>query len=376
MPSPSSPDPGRTVRIVCNWVVGLLVAATLLHLLTLPKEDDGEADETAAESSHVWQRSVPLTRVAQSEVATNPLDAGRAMGYLRAICEIGPRISGTEGMRLQQKLVQDHFEPLADELEFQRFAVPHPKRRSQRVPMANVIARWRPAAPDRLLLCAHYDTRPLPDQDPDRRKRRTGVFIGANDGGSGVAVLMELAHLMHDRFDAEATDPNVGVDFVLFDGEELVYPDDRNPKYFWGSQQFGLEYAKRRPLPATLDREATEWSYKAAVLLDMVADADLQVYWERHSFEWRQSRPIAREVWEVAEELGVEEFIPRVKHTVLDDHLALRKFGGIRAIDVIDFDYPYWHTTEDTVDKCSGESMAKVGWVAWEWLLDRASGGP
>lgn len=344
----------------------------VLHLLTLPKktEEDAESEDAGAPSSHVWRGPVPITRVSQADDATNPLDAARAMGYLQAICDLGPRISGSRGMKLQQKMLKDHFEPLSDEVEFQRFQVPHPQKRGQKVRMANVVVRWRPAAPRRVLLCAHYDTRPLPDQDRDPQARRNGVFLGANDGGSGVALLMELANVMQERFEAEATDPDFGVDFVLFDGEEMVY-SDRDP-YFWGSQWFGTQYAKRRPLPATEGREPQEWAYDAAVLLDMVADADLQIYWEGHSFSSRQSRPIAREVWDVADDLGIDEFIPKVKHTVLDDHLALRKYGGIRAIDVIDFDYPYWHTTGDTPDKCSGESMAKVGWVMWEWLLERS----
>ncbi|CAN0364203.1 unnamed protein product, partial [Ectocarpus sp. 4 AP-2014] len=163
-----------------------------------------------------------------------------------------------------------------------------------------------------------------------------------------------------------ATDPDFGVDFAFFDAEELVYTD-RDP-YFLGSQWFGRQYKDRRPRPNPAGGPAIKWSYDAAVLLDMVGDANLGIYWEGHSYGSRQSRPICREVWDVAERLGVKQFVPQVKHTVTDDHLALRKYGGIRAIDVIDFDYPYWHTTQDTPDKCSGRSLATVGWVVWEWI--------
>lgn len=374
-----SPEPGSTVRLVCTWVVGLLIAAIVVHLVWLPAksaqpgESPVEAPEPAEEGLAPigWSKPLPMTRVATA--AGNPLDPERAMGYLRAVCDLGPRISGTPAMAAQQEMLVAHFEELGAEVELQRFAARHPLRRSQKVPMANLIVRWRPAAPDRVLLCAHYDTRPMPDQDPDpQARRREGGFLGANDGGSGVAVLMELGHVLAERFEAEATDPDFGVDFALFDAEELVYTD-RHP-YFLGSQWFGRQYKDRSPRPDPNGGAAIAWSYDAAVLLDMVGDDDLQLYWEGHSFASRQSRPICREVWEVAKRLGVAEFVPQVKHTVQDDHLALRKYGGIRAIDIIDFDYPHWHTRGDTPDKCSGESLAKVGWVVWEWLLDRGRG--
>ncbi|TWU00511.1 succinyl-diaminopimelate desuccinylase [Botrimarina colliarenosi] len=311
----------------------------------------------------------PLAAFSQ-EAPANPVEGDRAMGYLRAICDIGPRVSGSPGMLAQQKLITEHFAGLGVEVEEQRFRAPHPQNRAKRVPMVNLVVRWRPEATRRVLLCGHYDTRPFADQDPDPQARRTGTFVGANDGGSGTALLMELGHLMKDQFDDATDDPDFGVDFAFFDAEEFVF-DDRDT-YFLGSQWFGTQYAKRGPLPAVDGGKPREWSYEAAVLFDMVADKDLQIYWEGHSFASRQSRPIAREVWDVAERLGVEEFVPQVRHTVLDDHLALRKYGGIRAIDLIDFDYPYWHTLGDTPDKCSGASMAKVGWVTWEWLLERS----
>lgn len=367
MPQPqSNTDPGRKVRVACNWIVGLLLAAIVAHVLLLPPK--GEKPEPPPAETTGRINGAPLT-LASTAAAANPLDASRAYGYLQQVCAIGPRISGTRGMFAQQKLIEEHFKPLADEIEFQRFQAPHPLKKTSRVRLANFVARWRPAATRRVLICAHYDTRPLPDQDRNPQARRSGVFIGANDGGSGVALLMEMAHLMNERFEEEATDPDFGVDFVLFDAEELVYR--RSDPYFLGSQWFGTQYAKRKPLSDPDGGEPREWSYEGAVLLDMVADADLQVYWEAHSYNSRQTRPILQQLWAVADRLGVDEFVPRVKHEVLDDHLALRKYGGIRAVDLIDFDYPLWHTTGDTPDKCSGESMAKVGWVVWEWMRER-----
>lgn len=288
----------------------------------------------------------------------NPLDAERAMGYLKQVCELGPRPSGSRAMLAQQKLLTEHFEGFGAKVERQGFRARNPLG-GDNVVLANLIVRWRPEAEHRVLLCAHYDTRPLPSNDPNPRLRRSGKFIGANDGGSGVAVLMELAHHMKDLLKTMPAD--TGIDFAFFDGEELVYTEGRDP-YFLGSTWFSREYVRDK------DRG---YAYDAAVLLDMVGDADLQIYQEAHSASWPDTKPIVDQVWSTAQRLGVKEFIPRPKHVVRDDHLQLRNIAGIPACDVIDFDYPAWHTVRDTHHQCSGESLAKVGWVVLEWVANR-----
>jgi glutaminyl-peptide cyclotransferase len=214
-----------------------------------------------------------------------------------------------------------------------------------------MIVEWHPERKERILLAAHYDTRPLPDRDPDPIQRESGVFIGANDGGSGTALLMELAHLM-PKFEGQ-----IGVDFVLFDGEELVYIERRDP-YLLGSTWFSKQYVEKPPAHA----------YRWGVVLDMVGDADLQVYQEEFSTSWRDSRPMVKEIWATAAKLGVKEFIPSVGYSVQDDHLPLRNTAKIPTCDIIDFVYPAWHTTNDTAQRCAGSSLAKVGWVVYEWL--------
>jgi hypothetical protein len=106
----------------------------------------------------------------------------------------------------------------------------------------------------------------------------------------------------------------------------------------------------------------------------MVGDADLQVYQEQFSVSWRETRPLVAQIWGTAQRLGVKEFIARAKHVVRDDHLPLRNIGRIPTCNIIDFDYPAWHTTADTPAQCSGESLAKVGWVVYEWLRSQESG--
>lgn len=276
-----------------------------------------------------------------------PFNGARSYGYLKQICDIGPRPSGSQGMQTQQKLLSDHFASLGGKVEMQSFRVRHPLT-GEAVTMSNLIVRWHPERRERVLLCAHYDTRPYPDQD---RRNPRGTFIGANDGGSGVALLMELARQM------PTLSTQAGVDFALFDGEEFVFEDRRDP-YFLGSEYFATDYAQG----------TSSFRYRWGVLLDMVGDAQLQIFYERNSMSWRETRPLIVALWETAKRLGVREFVPRTKYEVNDDHIKLRNVGGIPTCDVIDFEYPYWHTEGDTADKCSALSLAKVGWVVQEWL--------
>lgn len=283
-----------------------------------------------------------------------PYDAERAMRYLLQICELGPRPSATPAMLRQQTLLSDFFEQRGGAVELQSFRARHPDT-GEAVELANLIARWHPERPKRFLLAAHYDTRPFPDRDPVNPR---GRFVGANDGASGVAALMELSHHF-DRLPAD-----VGVDIVLFDGEELVYKDPRDD-YFLGSTHFARQYAAMPPaIP-----------YQAGILLDMVGDKELAIYYERNS--WRYAREVTKSLFATAEALQVDAFVPRLRHEIRDDHLPLNQIAKIPTTDLIDFDYPrpgigapsYWHTTQDVPENCSGQSIASVVYVVHQWLL-------
>ncbi len=301
----------------------------------------------------VWHRDGNAS--AQAAPRKIPFNGERAYRHLVEICRLGARVSGTQGMARQQKLLAAHFRALGARVSWQRFSARHPET-GQPVAMANMIVQWHPTARERILFCAHYDTRPFPDSDPDRRRRRD-LFLGANDGASGVAVLCELGRHMANL------ESRYGVDFVLFDGEELVYDAQRDP-YFRGSEHFARMYKSAPPA----------YRYRWGVLLDMVGDRELQLYYEKNSYGWRDTRPLVLDIWKTAKRLGVKEFIPRTRHRVNDDHLALRNVAGIPTCDIIDFDYPrpgrlnYWHTTADNPANCSADSLAKVGWVLLEWL--------
>lgn len=293
---------------------------------------------------------------------TGSFDAQAAFEHLKRICAIGPRVSTTDGMLKQQQYIGRHFEPFNAEVTLQRFAAANPLADPTRLngpapqlELANMIVRFRPEAKQRLLFCCHYDTRPYPDRD---RRNPQGTFIGANDGASGVSVLCELGrHLA-------ALEGPYGVDIVFFDGEEFVYVDQRDPM-FLGSTHFANQYVQRQ----------SDFRYAYAVLIDMVGDANLQIFFERNSLTYAPR--LTRSIWGVAQRLKVREFIAKEKYTISDDHLPLNRIARIPTCDIIDFDFPtprsknaFWHTQKDTIENCSAESLGKVGKVLLQWTVE------
>ncbi|MFO0951878.1 MAG: M28 family peptidase [Isosphaeraceae bacterium] len=283
-----------------------------------------------------------------------PVDGQRAYKYLKQICEIGPRPAGSAANTKQRQLVSAHFTKHGAKVTEQPFTGTDP-RSGAKVDMVNLVGSWFPDRRQRVVIGAHYDTRPHPDEDPDPAKRRL-PFLGANDGASGVALLMEMAHHM------EKLPTTWGVDLVLFDGEELVYgtgPNGQEGEYFLGSKEFARRYADG------IDARRVTYRYGAGIVLDMVGDKNLTIDQEPHSLEFNPG--LVREIWTVARNLKVTAFRSPVGQAVLDDHLPLNN-AGIPAIDLIDFDYPYWHTAQDLPEHCSAESLEKVGKVVTAWL--------
>jgi hypothetical protein len=273
-------------------------------------------------------------------------DGQRALDYLDAICKIGPRMSGTAGMKQQQELVKKHFEAHGAKVELQHFTA-RQLSQQQPVEMANLIASWYPDRPRRVLVCSHYDTRPIADQERDPRQW-TQPFLSANDGGSGVALLMELANHV-----SELTS-EVGITFILFDGEEYIF-DPKRDKYFFGSEHFAQVYRRDRP----------QRPYVAAVLLDMIAGKNARFPMEQYSLF--RAGTLVHDLWSIAAQLRCGAFVERPGPAVQDDHLALNQVG-IPAVDIIDFDYPHWHRLSDVPENCSAEGMQQVARVLTVWL--------
>jgi glutaminyl-peptide cyclotransferase len=282
------------------------------------------------------------------EIAKVPFDGKRALGYLKDVCKFGPRISGTEGMTRQQELLRKHFEGLGGKVELQKFTARQVSKRDP-VEMANLIVSWYPDRPRRVIICSHYDTRPIADQEADERNWRL-PFISANDGGSGVAFLMELAHHMKDL------KCQVGVDFVLFDGEEYIW-DNRRDQYFFGSEHFSKSYRNDRPKHA----------YLGAVLLDMIAGKGAKFPVEPTSN--MLAGKLVEDIWKIAQEQKCTAFKMHLADTpVQDDHVSLNRIAKIPAIDIIDFDYVHWHKLNDLPEACAPEPLEQVAKVLTVWL--------
>jgi len=265
-------------------------------------------------------------------------DEQNAFEHLKKQCQFGPRVPGTPAHLNCRDYLVATLKKYADRVTLQPFRVTISQNQST-VTCYNIIANFQSGKPGRVLLCAHWDTRPWADQDPDPANHDKPV-PGASDGASGVAVLLELARIIH------ATPPKYGVDIVLFDAEDFGRYG-QNDTWAQGSKQFAQHMVKT-------------YHPEFAILLDLIGDADQQLYIEQNSY--RYARKIVDRVWNIAEQLGVTEFVPEVKFDVYDDHLNLLEIG-IPAIDIIDFDYKYWHTVSDTPDKCSPQSLANVGKV-------------
>lgn len=280
-------------------------------------------------------------------------DAARAFGYLVAQCALGPRNPGGPGHARCREFLTAWFAERCSgrTARFWTQDFVHVDSASgERVSLTNFVAVFEGENPadQPLLFCAHWDTRPRADREADPA-RRTLPILGANDGASGVAVLMELAALL------SAEPPPQTVYIVLFDGED--YGDAADPglkDYFLGSRYFAAH------LPTT--------RFGFGVLLDMVGDRDLRLPYEGFSLE--RNPELTRRIWDRARELGLREFAPERGPWVFDDHLPLME-RGLAMVDIIDFEYPYWHTLQDTPERCSSESLAVVGRL----VVDLAYGG-
>jgi len=250
-------------------------------------------------------------------------------------CQFGPRNPGSEGHQRAKKYLLDKLSTHTNFIKTQEFVYSDQKQKIE-LELTNIIASFYPNNTSRLLLCAHWDTRPFADRDPDTALQAEPI-LGANDGASGVAVLLEIARIISRK------EPKWGVDIILFDGEDGGREGDLNG-FCLGSKYFA--------------RNKGEYQPKFGILLDMIGDKDFALYKEGYSS--RYAKEFVDLVWARAKNLGLACFKDSVKYFMYDDHIPLLE-AGIPVIDIIDFDYPYWHTTSDTPDKCSPESLQKVG---------------
>ncbi len=264
-----------------------------------------------------------------------------AFSYLTAQTDFGPRNPGSSGHQKCLEYLQREMQKNTDAVNLQPFTIKGYE--GQTFNLTNIIASFNLQATTRILLLAHWDTRPRADQEKDSKKRNQPI-LGANDGASGVAILMEMSRQI------KASPPAAGVDILFVDGEDYGKEADTK-NYFLGARYF----AQHQP---------PGYAPAFGILLDMVGDKELDI--EREENSVKAAPDIVNLVWSTARDLGIPQFSTQLQYA-LDDHIPLNE-AGIKTIDLIDFHYPdasnkYWHTTEDTPDKCSAESLGAVGRV-------------
>jgi hypothetical protein len=276
-------------------------------------------------------------------------DGEAALELVRTQVAFGPRVPGSEGHARQLDWMVGRLDSLSPEVAVDTFS--HVTTAGDSLTLFNVTARFAPEAMRRILLLAHWDTRPRSDAVADPAQHDTPV-PGANDGASGTAVLLVLAGLFAE------SPPPMGIDLLLTDGED------------YGPGVEDMLLGARRYASTLPDEGGPVYG----VLLDMVGDADPGFPVEEYSAQ--HANVVVRKVWRAAERLGYRAYFPEaVGQRLVDDHVPLIE-AGLPTANVVDFSYGpgnrYWHTPEDTPERLSARTLEMVGEVVAELIY---SGG-
>jgi glutaminyl-peptide cyclotransferase len=279
--------------------------------------------------------------------ARTPFDGAAALSYVKTQLDFGPRIPGSLGHRRTAEWILERTRAAADTVVEQRFT--HVTVKGDTLPLRNILVRFRPHDPQRVLFVTHWDTRPVSDQAVDPAERSLPM-PGANDGASGVALFVALAEAL------KKTPPTVGVDLLFVDGEDYGSFDDRRDVLL-GSQYFAkhLPDSAYRPL--------------YGVLWDMIGKKEARFTQEAYSVQ--RAPEVVTLVWKKAAELGyARTFVPAAGIAITDDHVPLLE-AGLHVIDVIDIDYPQHHTPADTLGMVSQRSLQIAGDVAYALVREK-----
>jgi glutaminyl-peptide cyclotransferase len=262
-------------------------------------------------------------------------DASKAFSSIVEQCQMGPRFPGSVGHEKARTYLVNRLSGYSDLVKTQEFTY-RDEERKVTLQLTNIIASFYPEKKERILLCAHWDTRPVADHDPDSSLRSQPI-PGANDGASGTAILLEVARIVSEE------KPLWGVDLIFFDGEDWG-PESQLDKFCLGSKYFAKNKGSYQPY--------------LGILLDMVADQDLKLY--KEAFSCTYAPQVVDLIWTRAHNLGFSCFNDTIMYFIYDDQLPLLE-AGIPCIDLIDYDYPWYHTLSDTPDKCSPKSLQIMG---------------
>jgi glutaminyl-peptide cyclotransferase len=282
-----------------------------------------------------------------TKIAAPSFRGERSFEYLKRQVAFGPRVPGSPASANCRQYLADFFLSLGSRIDTMVF-IHEDKLSGKNIIMVNLIAHFYgidSGNGDNILLAAHYDSRPRADYDRDLSRRNLPID-GANDGASGVAVLLELGNLLAQ------VKPRVNIDLAFLDGEDWGESGNLN-EYFLGARE--------------MVRRNIKGHYRFALIIDMIGDKDLQIFREEYSEKYYPE--ISNMVWKTAAQLGEKAFIDSVGYAIQDDHLSFMTIDLPSAV-IIDFNYPSWHTSADTPDKCSPESLGAVGRVLTQLLYE------
>jgi glutaminyl-peptide cyclotransferase len=263
----------------------------------------------------------------------------KALGHVQYLVDLGPRTPGSEAIGKSRDYIENQLKASGWQTIQQTFSDETPRGK---VHFVNLIARFsgQKNTEPSFLLCSHYDTKTF----------NNFRFVGANDAGSSTGLLLELARVLGQR-------PNLAakIELVFFDGEE-AYENFSDTDGLYGSRYFAKQ----------LSESKTAKRFRGGILFDMVGDRSLDITLPPDS-----PAQIAHDIFASADALKLRNYFTYFDRSILDDHTPLNEVG-IPTIDIIDFDYPPWHTAEDTVDKLSAQSLQIVGSVAAYYLSEFA----
>lgn len=254
-------------------------------------------------------------------------NANAAMALIKKQCAFGARVPGTKAHKETKIFLQKELAKYADTITLQNFGRGY----------TNIIGEFGMLKQKKILLCAHWDSRKYADREKDTKKKKLPV-PGANDGASGVAVLLELAKIFKNH------PPQNGITIAFFDAEDQGKIDGK--EFCLGSKDFSKKWKKQFK------------NYKYGILLDMVCAKNASFYVEENSAAF--ARDVVDEVWNAGHALGFQQFKSAAKFSIYDDHMPLIE-NGLPAVDIINFDYKSWHTTQDTPDKCDTKTLDAIG---------------
>jgi len=320
-------------------VKDLSICILILFLFSCGGPDDSKRNENG---------ELPVEKVSADIPVFNQ---DSAFAFIEKQLSFGPRVPNTKAheecaLFLEQKLEAYAVTVIVQKTRLRAYD-------GTALNIRNIIASFNPSTNNRIFLCAHWDSRPIAEKDTALNKQKLPID-GANDGASGVGVLLEIARLLNAR------KPLIGVDIILFDAEDYGQPDNSGMKPVEDTWALGSQYWAKNP-------HKKNYYARYGILLDMVGAANATFLKEGYSMQYAPD--VVRKVWQTAQRAGYAEyFVNKETNAITDDHFYINKLAGIPTIDIIHYDnnsptgfFPHWHTHGDNISVIDKQTLKAVG---------------